>query len=245
MLTALADGALLAEKFGSTPPRVVALHGWARSGADFAGVLEGLDAVAIHLPGFGITPEPPTAWGSADYADAVAEAIAPFGPVIVVGHSFGGRVAVHLAARHPALVSGILLTGAPVARASAGSKPSLAFRVLRRLAKSGLVSQARLERAREKYGSADYVAAKGLMRGVLVRVVAEQYESELGSISVPVRMVWGEFDTGAPVAAGRLAAQRIPNSSFRVVPGAGHLLEEGLVGELAVELRELMHEVAR
>jgi len=46
VITTLAGGRVLAEKFGSTPPRVVALHGWGRDGSDFATILSGLDAVS-------------------------------------------------------------------------------------------------------------------------------------------------------------------------------------------------------
>ena len=84
---ALADGRVLAERIGGFPPRVVALHGWARSGADFVSVLAGLDAAAIHLPGFGPTAAPNAVWGTTDYADLVAEAIEPFAPVVVVDRS--------------------------------------------------------------------------------------------------------------------------------------------------------------
>ena len=141
MLTALADGRLLAEKTGSTPPAVVALHGWARSGADFAAIVSGLDAVAPHLPGFGPADEPPVVWGTEDYADLVADAIRPFGPVVILGHSFGGRVAVRLAARHPELVSGLVLTGVPLLRPPATSKPKLQFRIVKALVARGILSE--------------------------------------------------------------------------------------------------------
>lgn len=243
MLTSLADGALLAEKFGATPPTVVALHGWARSGADFSGVVDGLDAVAIHLPGFGITPEPSTAWGSEDYAESLAAAIESYGPVVIVGHSFGGRVAVRLAARRPDLVRGLLLTGVPLKRLVAAPAPALGYRILRSLAKSGLVSKKAMEKQREKRGSEDYRNARGVMRDVLVRSVNENYDSDLARIVAPTRMVWGERDTSAPADAGLAASRMIAGSTFRVVPGAGHLIEDGLQGELRSELQALIAEV--
>lgn len=244
MITALA-GELLAEKSGNTPPAVVALHGWGRTGADFSPILHGLDAVAIHLPGFGITAHPPTVWGSEDYADAVAAAIAPFGKVVLVGHSFGGRVAVRLAAKHPELVSGIVLTGVPLVRLVSAPKPSLGFRIVRSLARAGLVSQKALEKRRQKYGSADYLAAQGVMRGILVRVVGENYDDDLARITAPVRLVWGELDAAAPADAGLAASTRLADATFRVVPGAGHLLEGELRDAVREELLALTKEVSR
>jgi pimeloyl-ACP methyl ester carboxylesterase len=243
VITALADGRLLAEKTGATPPAVVALPGWMRSAADFAPVVDGLDAVAIHFPGFGTTPEPPTAWGSEDYAEEVADAIAGFGPVVLAGHSFGGRVAVRLAAKYPQYVKGIVLTGVPLLRFTAAPKPALSFRVVRSLAKKGLLPESVLEKQRQKRGSADYLAAQGVMRDILVRVVGEDYRDDLARITAPVRMVWGEDDTAAPADAGLAASQLVSHSAFRVVPGAGHLIEGDLRPAVREELLTLLDEV--
>ena len=254
MLTALDNGNLLAEKTGHSPARVVALHGWGRTGTDFAQILAGLDAVAIHLPGFGITTEPATAWGSEQYADAVARALAamasvgpsvePSGtPVIVVGHSFGGRVAVRLAAKYPELVSGLVLTGVPLVRLVAAPNPPVMFRLIRGLARLGIIPQRVLEEQRQKRGSADYRAARGVMRDILVRVIGEDYRDDLARVTAPVRMVWGENDTAAPADAGAHAAGLIDGATFRTVAGAGHLLEGSLEAAVRKELDILISEL--
>ena len=244
MLTTLGTGDLLADKTGRTPASVLALHGWARSGADFSAVVAGLDAVAPHFWGFGTTTAPPEVWGSADYADALAAALEGSPPVVVVAHSFGGRVAVHLAQRHPHLVKGIVLTGVPLVRLKAAPKPALGFRLVRSLTKAGIVPKSVLEKQRRKHGSADYLAAEGVMRDILVRVVGETYEPQLAAIRVPVRMVWGENDTAAPADAGAAASEMIAGARFRVVPGAGHLIEGALATALREELLALNHEVS-
>lgn len=243
MITALADGRLLAEKTGATPPTVVALPGWMRSATDFAPIVDGLDAVSIHFPGFGTTPEPATVWGSEDYAEDVAAAISSFGPVILVAHSFGGRVAVRLAAKYPQYVKGIVLTGVPLLRLTPAPVPPLSFRVARSLAKKGLLPKSVLEKQRQKRGSADYLAAQGIMRDILVRVINEKYDDDLARITVPVRMVWGENDTAAPADAGLAASQLISRSTFRSVAGAGHLLEGDLRPAVRDELLAMIDEV--
>jgi pimeloyl-ACP methyl ester carboxylesterase len=244
MLSTLGSGDLLAEKTGATPATVVALHGWARSGADFTAIVDGLDAVSPHLWGFGITTAPAEAWGSEQYADALAQALEGSAPVIVVGHSFGGRVAVHLAQKYPHLVAGLVLTGVPLVRLKAAPKPALGFRVVRSLAKAGVVPKSVLENQRRKHGSTDYLAAQGVMRDILVRVVGENYDEQLAAIRVPVRMVWGENDTSAPADAGAAASERIAGSTFRVVPGAGHLLDGDLRTAVRSELLALIDEVS-
>lgn len=245
MITALADGRILAEKSGSLPPRVVALHGWWRSGNDFTDVLSGLDALAIHLPGFGISPEPSEVWGSDRYADEVADAISGFPPVILLGHSFGGRVAVRLAAQHPQLVRGIVLTGVPLLRLTPAPRPAFGYRMVRQLAKIGLISPARLEAEKHRRGSADYRAANGVMRDILVKVIGEDYRQDLATIDVPVRMVWGQYDTAAPADAGQAASALIQSSTFHQVAGAGHLLDGDLRTVVRDELLGLIDEVGQ
>lgn len=235
VLTVLA-GDVLADRIGDGPTRVLALHGWGRSGADFAAILHGFDALAVHLPGFGTTAPPPTVWGSGDYAEHLVPGLAGSGPFVVVGHSFGGRVAVRLAAAHPELVSALVLTGVPLARATPPPRPALALRVAKRLHAAHLVPESVVERFRGRGGSADYRAAQGVMRDVLVRVLHEDYRDDLARVahlSVPVHLVWGEDDDAAPLAGARLAAE-ILGVDVEVVPGGGHLLD----GALAAAVRD-------
>ena len=74
---------------------VLALHGWRRDHRDFDAVLAppGMDAIALDLPGFGSAPPPDAVWGTPDYAGAVAAVLEEMeAHVVVLGHSFGGRV---------------------------------------------------------------------------------------------------------------------------------------------------------
>jgi pimeloyl-ACP methyl ester carboxylesterase len=227
VLTVVA-GDLLADRTGRPASDVLALHGWARSAADFARIVAGRDALAVHLPGFGTTPPPPQAWGSADYADHLAQALVGTGPYVVVGHSFGGRVAVRLAVRHPELVRSLVLTGAPLVRATPAPRPALTVRLAKRLRAWHLVPDSVVERARRGAGSDDYRAVDGVMREVFVTVVNEDYREDLARIAVPVTMVWGELDDSAPLAGARLAAELVPGAELDVVEGGGHLLTGSL-----------------
>ena len=232
MLKSFADGALFGETIGSGAPRVLALHGWRRDRSDFRRALDGLDALTLDLPGFGASPPPSEAWGAAGYAAALAPVLESFdAPPVVLGHSFGGRVAVHLAASTPDRVGALVLTGVPLLRpaaadgaASAGRKAPLAFRVARSLHRRGLFPDERMEALRRRHGSADYRAASGVMRDVLVRVVNETYEEQLRAVRCPVELVWGDDDTAAPLdVAERAAAMLGDRATLTVLPGAGHL----------------------
>lgn len=230
MLRTFAGGRLFGARTGDGPPAVLALHGWGRTHRDFDAVLQppdapALDAVALDLPGFGTTPAPETPWGSADYADCVTEVVGEMAaPVVVLGHSFGGRVAVQLAARRPDLVRALVLAGVPLLRSGPQVRPAHRFRLVRALHRAGLVSDARVEAARRRHGSADYAAAQGVMRGVHVRAVGETYGDLLDAIACPVSLVWGDDDTAAPLAVAQAAVARLRDAELIVCPGAGHLV---------------------
>lgn len=229
-LRAYRGGSILAEhrpgpdRSDALPP-VLALHGWGRDRRDLLGPLAGFEVLAVDLPGFGASPPPPEGWGAAEYAAAVAEmtAEAGGGPHVAVGHSFGGRVAVCLAADHPDRVSGMVLAGVPLWRSGSPSRPALSYRAVRALARLGLVGPGRLEAARRRHGSSDYRAAGPVMREVLVRVVSEDYRDRLARIRQPTALVWGERDTAAPAQIAVEAARILPRPvTVDVVEGAGH-----------------------
>jgi pimeloyl-ACP methyl ester carboxylesterase len=234
-LTALLGGSVLAEKTGRTP-KVLALHGWARSRADWQAVLKGIPSLAVDLPGFGASPEPPEAWGSHDYAALLAPVLKD-GGWTVVGHSFGGRVAVQLAAGWPESVDRLVLTGVPLLRRTAGSKAPLGYRLAKRARGLGLLSEQKMEAQRRKHGSADYRAAQGVMRDTLVRLVNEDYRDLLPQVKAPVAMVWGRHDTAAPAAMAQEAVELFPSATLAFSETSGHLLDTGLVELLRVAIK--------
>lgn len=224
-LTSLADGLLFGERYGSGPIRVVALHGWGRDRRDFRRVLEGFDAVAVDLPGFGATPPPDRAAGAAGYALVVAAWLEQLpDPQVLVGHSFGGRVAVVLAATRPELVAGLVLVGVPLLHRldRTARRPSVTYRLVRLANRAGLVSDERLEREKRRRGSADYRAATGVMRDTLVRVVNESYEDRLPEVACPVRLVWGAADSEVPLEVAHRARALVKDADLDVVEGCGH-----------------------
>lgn len=245
-LRALADGALFAEAYGAGTPRVLALHGWGRRGNDFARSLADFDALAVDLPGFGATPPPSEVLGAEGYAALVTPVLALFDePPVILGHSFGGRIAVCLAAAHPERVGSLVLTGAPLLRFGPGRKPSLGYRVIRALNKARLVSDDRMEQVRRTRGSSDYRAASGVMRDILVKVVNEDYGSQLRELRSRVVLLWGANDDEVPVAVAESALQIIRqgggSAELEVLPGVGHLVPiqapDAIARVLAEELR--------
>ncbi len=233
MLRSYGDSRIFGEAYGTGAVRVVWLHGWARQSHDFARAAQlladhGIASVALDLPGFGSSPAPHRAGGARHYADLLTPTLREIaeGPLVLVGHSFGGRIAVVVASRHPDLVGELVLTGVPqLVRLGVPARAPLAYRAIRWLARRHLIPDSRLEAARQKYGSSDYRHAQGVMRDVLVATVQETYEPELMTLSVPIAFVWGEGDREVPVEIARRAAALVGGpTTVEVVTGVGHLL---------------------
>jgi pimeloyl-ACP methyl ester carboxylesterase len=239
VLASYADGSVIAERFGSGPVEVIALHGWGRNASDFHGVLEGYSAAAVQLPGFGVVDPPPTTWRPADYARWLLPALDEENPPILLGHSFGGRIAVRLAAAYPSRVRALVLTGVPMTKLHPPSGPDPRYALIRFLRGLGLVSESQLEQARRRFGSADYRQAAGVMRDILVHTVGEDYLDDAARLEMPVELVWGEFDKPAPLDVAQKTVEVLPHGALSVVSNSEHLLDETLVVALraAIERR--------
>lgn len=241
VLRAYGDGNLFGEPHGEGPVRVVWLHGWARSGHDFAAAAQivaesGIASVAVDLPGFGSSPAPTVVGGARHYAELLVPALRQISdePVVVVGHSFGGTVAAVLAASHPDLIESLVLTGAPLLRRGQVRRSPRAYRLIRWLHGRGLLGEERMERARQRYGSTDYRNAEGVMRDVLVVAVNESYEDELAQISRPVSLLWGRDDRDVPLDVAERAMDLLSAPvTLRVLEGVGHLVPTSAPVDLA------------
>jgi pimeloyl-ACP methyl ester carboxylesterase len=246
VLRAYGDGNLFGEPYGEGAVRVVFLHGWARRGQDFAVcatelATQGVASVALDLPGFGSSPIPTVAGGARHYADLVTPALQQLNstPLVLVGHSFGGRIATVIAARHPELVRALVLTGVPLVNISTPAKSPWRYRLVRSLHAKGVVSEKRMEAARQRYGSSDYRNSSGVMRDVVVASVNETYEDEVTLQSVPVTLLWGELDDVTPVGVASRSLELLQSPhTLRILPGVGHLLPTQAPGELAATVLE-------
>jgi len=237
VLKSFAGGALFGESWGEGVPTVLALHGWQRTHLDFVPVLDAaadlpggpLAAVGLDLAGFGATPPPPEPWGSEEYARTLLPLFEEPGVladrIVLVGHSFGGRVAVHLAPLVPDRIERVVLTAVPLLdRVGRRSRPAAGFRMARALHRMGLVGEERMEAQRQKYGSPDYRAAQGVMRAVFVKLLAEQYAEQMAAINGPVDLVWGDADTDVPLEVAERALPLFPSARLVTLPGVGHLI---------------------
>ena len=213
-------------------PLLLWAHGWGQAHGDLLPLAETVrrrgHSLFFDLPGFGASPPPPDVWGTEDYADALAEFLAghSVSPRIWIGHSFGCRVGLRLAARHPGLIDGLFLIAAPglprqssLARRVRRAARRWAFRLARRLAPNG----AARDRLRERFGSADYRAAGPRLRPILVKAVNEDLSAVARAVSCPVMLVYGDHDGETPPDIGVRFNRLMPQSRLVVLRGFDHL----------------------
>ena len=213
-------------------PEVLVLHGWGASIEAVQPIVAGLsDSCSVHavdLPGFGQSGLPPAAWGVAEYAEWTRELIAALGlaHVSIVGHSHGGRVAIHLAAHHPELVARLVIVDA------AGIRAPRTMRWYRRVALAKLAKHVlnRLGRPGRAFGtalvgrtaSADYSASDAALRATFVKLVNTDLTALLPEVRASTLLVWGDQDADTPLRDGETMARLIPDAGLVVFEGAGH-----------------------
>ncbi|GHF15820.1 alpha/beta hydrolase [Kordiimonas sediminis] len=209
------------------------LHGWGQDHTSLDRLMRLFARDGQHRlydqPGFGKTPKLADGAGTEDYADALAEQVRALGPMkhIFIGHSFGGRVSIQLAARHPDLVKAVILiagAGIPRTKTVRMKIRSTAIKILGKLARFAdkVFGTTFTERFRNKFGSRDYKAA-GALRPTFVRVVSENLTSVAASVTAPVLLIYGSEDTETPPEIGQKYAAALPNGRYEELAGFGHL----------------------
>ncbi len=212
-------------------PAVLVLHGWGAKIEAVQPIISGLSpqltVYAVDLPGFGETALPPAAWGVIDYAEwtrALMDELGLARPSIV-GHSNGGRVAIHLASHHPERVDKLILVD------SAGIRPKRGVRYHRRVAMAktakhaarllGAPGRALQQRVLARTASSDYANA-GPLRPTFVKLVNEDLTPLLSQIRASTLLIWGDEGNATPLSDGQMMERLIPDAGLVVLAGAGH-----------------------
>ena len=212
---------------------VILLHGWDSSGESLCGIAKVLEdrfrVYAIDLPGFGWTPPPLAVWGTRDYASHVEAFMDSTGipAASVLGHSFGGRIALALAAQSPRRVRSLILVASAGIRPRRGPGHSLKVAVAKlgkrvfSLPMWGKLGDRIVSAVSQRIGSRDYRNA-GRMRATLVKVVNEDLRGTLSSIRVPTLIIWGDKDQEISRSSMEIMLQGIRGARLEVLEGASH-----------------------
>jgi pimeloyl-ACP methyl ester carboxylesterase len=138
-------------------------------------------------------------------------------PMHVVGHSMGGQLAIHVAARHPERIRRLVLVDA------AGLPRPLNPRFLMRFAYDVLPPR--------RWGDPRFLpvivgdaltAGPRVLLRALLHVLRDDVRPLLPRISAPTLVVWGARDALVPHAHGEQMRRAIPDARLLVLPGACH-----------------------
>ncbi|MGH7245509.1 MAG: alpha/beta fold hydrolase, partial [Candidatus Levyibacteriota bacterium] len=150
--------------------------------------------------------------------------------IVLIGHSFGGRIGIYLSALYPDMIDSLVLTGASgISR----SLPSLRKRIVFILTKifrpifllPFISSFYRLFRKAVYYsiGEMDYYKA-GKLSETFKNVYKVSVLDELKKIHIPTLIVWGSLDTITPLDDARKMHEGIKGSKLVFVKNATHKL---------------------
>lgn len=250
-------------------PQLVLLHSLFMDHSTWSAVAAELSSdyrvITPDLPGYGESEKPAPARFAYDvdaFTSAVADLYAALslGRACVVGHGLGGSIALTLAARHPELVSKLVVIDA----LSESAEPwlygrlahlplagSLVFKQLLGrslfgayfrelfLADPSSVSSERLD---NYYQSFNAPAARGSVLATLRATVdARPVAAQTSRIQKPTLVLWGRRDRLLPPSVGQRLAREIRGARFELLD-AGHAPQEEKPRELADALRRFLRE---
>lgn len=216
--------------------KFVLLHGWGHSLENLkpiASELSQYDCYLIDLPGFGQSVEPKNVLSVSDYTDVVADFIkskfSPKDKVYIIGHSFGGRIAIYIGANYSQLASGLFI----IAGAGLHKHRKLLHRLIvlgarglrtfYRIMGRNVMTSSLYRKYYERFASNDYKNATPLMREILKKTVLENLAPIARKISVPTVLIYGENDTITPAYFGKRYNKLIHNSKLYILPQFDHI----------------------
>lgn len=222
-------------KIAGEGPVILILHGWGGSSDSWLEVQRILAEkryriITPDFPGFGKSVIPPEPWGIKDYNNFVLEFTQKLNlnNFFLIGHSFGGRIAIKFTSQYPEKVKKLILCDS----AGIKPKPSLKTLIIFWLARIGnaIFSPKYLIRIR---GTArnlfyvflrnkDYVKANGAMRETIKNVLKEDLLSEISQIRTKTLIVWGGADRMVPLKYAHIFKEKINNSELVILPKIGH-----------------------
>ena len=199
---------------------IVILHGWGHSRehwAHFASMFHDVDVQTIDLPGFGSEPLVSPEWGIPEYAKWAQSKVESLKSkkVILVGHSFGGRIATYIASLNPEWLAQLILIGAPCLY-----MPSQKVRLLKRIAK--VVKMLGLTSNPLSLNSELTEADKKDMGEIYRRVVSYDQTEELKKIHIRTLILQGSADTYPSEEVCSAMHRLVQDSQYKVLPGVGH-----------------------
>jgi len=203
----------------------VFLHGWGLSGNSFDKIISLMGDVSflkIDLPGFGKSNIPKDYFDTYEYSYQIFLLLKRLNlrKIILVGHSFGGRLSILLSSVFCLSVEFCVLTSSAGLNRFSLIKwfkikkyKLIKWLVEKRIFKAGILS---------KYGSKDYQSARPSMKRILMRVVNQDLKIFLARIDALVFLVWDKKDKDTRYWICKKIFRRVKQSEIINLINGGH-----------------------
>jgi len=188
------------------------LHGWGSNKEimkqAFAKELKSYKHIYLDMPGFGASSND-MILTTQDYAKIVKEFLLAINaePLVIMGHSFGGKVATLLAPSYLVLLS------------SAGVVTEKPWSVKVKIATFKFLKPLGMKKIRELFVAPDAQGMSHEMYETFKNVVDEDFESEFEKSKSRALCFWGIDDTATPLYTGEKIAGLIDDSQFFPMEG--------------------------
>ena len=217
----------------------VILQGWGTEMSMYDSVADAVNdsyrVVQLDFPGFGASDEPREPWNVDAYADFICDFFDALDikKATLLGHSYGGRVIIKLAARQskgdlPFEIEKIVLVDSAGVMPERSARQKLSIRrykIKRSILTSRLVHSMFpevIDYWMSKQGSADYRAASPMMKKCLVMAVNEDLKDIMPLVEPDTLLVWGDLDTDTPLSDGKTMERLMPAAGLVVLEGTDH-----------------------
>ena len=221
---------------GAGEETAVILQGWGTSLDLYDSVAKDLSdamrVVQLDLPGFGGSDEPREPWNVDAYADFFCRFLDALGirKTSLIGHSYGGRIIIKLAAREslPFELTKIVFVDSAGIRPKRTKKQEFQvkrYKVLKKFLTAKPVHflfPEVIDDWMSRQGSADYRNASPRMKQCMVLAVNEDLTELLGRIRQECLLIWGDRDTATPISDAEIFRRKIPGAGLAVLKGSGH-----------------------
>lgn len=229
---------------GTMKKKIFILHGWTYSLEKWKSIVDflnrnGVETVMLRVPGLTVPHD--RVWQLDDYVEWVKNELRDEEmPIVLLGHSNGGRISIAFAAKYPEKVKKLILID------SAGiyhNEFSLRLKrfLFEKFAKIGksFGDSETLQTMLYKFARvSDYRRADPMLRKTMLNLIHTDISNLFPKILMPTTIIWGEKDDTTSLNDGKIMHEMIKNSKFFVIAQAKHSphftnVEE--VGEIIVK----------
>lgn len=198
---------------------ILLLHGWGCNGKIFESIIESFpnnSFLVIDFPPFGKSDKSIEDWNIFTYVGMLMSLCdnLHIQKCDVLGHSFGGRIAIIMSAVKRSLVHSCILVD------SAGIKPHRTIKYYMQICSYKI--KKKLGKNTIDMGSTDYKQLSPAMKKTFVSIVNTYLDDYARKMAVKTLIIWGEKDKDTPLYMAKKLNKYIKNSQLKVIKDAGH-----------------------